>query len=53
MPLKAGDIFVFCSDGISEAMDPDNAEFTSPRVIEVVEQTLSLTHLTLPTSDLV
>jgi sigma-B regulation protein RsbU (phosphoserine phosphatase) len=42
VPLNPGDIFVFCSDGISEAMNEDGAEFTSPRLLEVVERTRSL-----------
>jgi sigma-B regulation protein RsbU (phosphoserine phosphatase) len=42
IPLKAGDIFVFCSDGISEAMNADGAEFTTPRLIEVIERTRTL-----------
>jgi sigma-B regulation protein RsbU (phosphoserine phosphatase) len=37
--LEPGDVFVFCSDGISEAMNEDGEEFTSPRLITVVERT--------------
>jgi sigma-B regulation protein RsbU (phosphoserine phosphatase) len=40
--LQPGDVFVFCSDGISEAMNEDGAEFTSERLIEVVERTRHL-----------
>jgi sigma-B regulation protein RsbU (phosphoserine phosphatase) len=35
-PLKPGDVFVFCSDGVSEAMNDKQEEFTQPRLIEVV-----------------
>jgi phosphoserine phosphatase RsbU/P len=41
--LSPGDVFVICSDGISEAMNEDNEEFTSSRLIAVVEQTRHLT----------
>ncbi len=37
--LAPGDVFVICSDGISEAMNEDGEEFTSSRLIAVVEQT--------------
>jgi len=37
--LTPGDVFVICSDGISEAMNEDGEEFTSPRLIAVVERT--------------
>lgn len=37
--LHAGDVFVFCSDGVSEAMNPAGQEFTSERLIEIVERT--------------
>ena len=37
--LSPGDVFVICSDGISEAMNEDSEEFTSSRLIAVVEQT--------------
>ncbi len=42
VPLNPGDVFVFCSDGISEAMDADGTEFTSPRLLEVVERSRAL-----------
>lgn len=35
-PLLAGDIFVFCSDGVSEAMNAAGEEFTPERLLEVV-----------------
>jgi len=38
IPLHAGDVFVFCTDGIFEAADPDGAEFGAKRVCEVVQQ---------------
>ena len=33
-------MFVFCSDGISEAFDEAGQEFGAPRVIDVIERTL-------------
>jgi phosphoserine phosphatase RsbU/P len=36
--LHSGDLFVFCSDGVFEAMDPDGQEFTAARLLEVVER---------------
>ena len=36
VPLKAGDVFVFCTDGISEAMNESGEEFGSPRLAEIV-----------------
>jgi sigma-B regulation protein RsbU (phosphoserine phosphatase) len=35
-PLHAGDVFVFYSDGVSEAMNERQQEFTSPRLLQVV-----------------
>jgi sigma-B regulation protein RsbU (phosphoserine phosphatase) len=37
LALHAGDVFVFCSDGVSEAMNAAGQEYTSERLIEVVE----------------
>jgi len=37
--LTAGDLFVICSDGIFEAMNEENEEFTASRLLEVVERT--------------
>jgi sigma-B regulation protein RsbU (phosphoserine phosphatase) len=37
--LTAGDVFVICSDGISEAMNEDSEEFTSARLLDVVRRT--------------
>ncbi len=35
-PLQAGDVFVFCTDGVFEAMNETGQEFTSERLLEVV-----------------
>lgn len=40
--LKPGDTFVFCSDGIFEAMDEHGEEFTAARLIDVIERSRSL-----------
>jgi sigma-B regulation protein RsbU (phosphoserine phosphatase) len=40
--LAPGDIFVFCSDGIFEAMNEESQEFMAHRLIEVVEHTRAL-----------
>ena len=37
-PLTAGDVFVFCSDGVSEAMNRRSEEFTSARLVDVVSR---------------
>jgi sigma-B regulation protein RsbU (phosphoserine phosphatase) len=36
-PLVDGDVYIFCSDGVSEAMNRKNEEFTSARLLPVVE----------------
>jgi sigma-B regulation protein RsbU (phosphoserine phosphatase) len=36
--LTAGDIFVFCTDGIYEANDHQEQEFGAPRVMEIVDR---------------
>jgi len=41
-PLAADDVFVFCSDGVSEAMNSRGEEFTPPRLVDVVKQVRSL-----------
>jgi sigma-B regulation protein RsbU (phosphoserine phosphatase) len=41
-PLRAGDLFVFCSDGVYEAMNGAGQEFTAERLIEVVSRTREL-----------
>jgi sigma-B regulation protein RsbU (phosphoserine phosphatase) len=38
LPLGKDDIFIFCSDGVSEAMNVRSEEFTSEGVIKVVER---------------
>jgi sigma-B regulation protein RsbU (phosphoserine phosphatase) len=35
--LHAGDVFVFCSDGVFDAMNERGLEFTSERLIRIVE----------------
>ena len=40
--LRAGDLFVFCSDGVFEAMNAASQEFTAPRLLEVVKRTRQL-----------
>jgi sigma-B regulation protein RsbU (phosphoserine phosphatase) len=37
--LHPGDVFVFCSDGITEAFDEEGREFGTARLIGVVERT--------------
>jgi phosphoserine phosphatase RsbU/P len=36
-PLAAGDVFVFCTDGVYEAMSPAGEDFTTSRVIDVID----------------
>jgi sigma-B regulation protein RsbU (phosphoserine phosphatase) len=43
VPIHSGDVFVFCSDGVSEAMNRKNEEFGSGRLIDVVSKTKHLT----------
>ncbi len=38
LPLKKGDLFVFCSDGIFEAMNEDGQEFGAARLCDVVRE---------------
>jgi sigma-B regulation protein RsbU (phosphoserine phosphatase) len=40
--LHTGDLFVFCSDGVSEAMTVNGEEFGSGRLIEIVERSREL-----------
>ena len=40
--LRIGDLFVFCTDGVYEAMNADNAEFGTARVIEIVREARGL-----------
>jgi phosphoserine phosphatase RsbU/P len=46
--LSPGDIYVFCTDGVYEALNADGEEFTTARVIEVLEA-----HRDLPAQALV
>ncbi|MDO8678717.1 MAG: GAF domain-containing protein [Acidobacteriota bacterium] len=43
VPLASGDVFVLCSDGISEAFDEAGKEFGAARVMEVVERNCAKT----------
>jgi sigma-B regulation protein RsbU (phosphoserine phosphatase) len=43
LPLKAGDTYVFCTDGIFEAFDAQGREFGAERLIEVLERSRDLT----------
>ena len=36
--LHAGDVFVFCTDGVFEAMNAHGQEFTAARLLDVVER---------------
>ena len=38
-PLEVDDVWVFCSDGVYEAMDADGREFTAARLLPVIERT--------------
>jgi sigma-B regulation protein RsbU (phosphoserine phosphatase) len=38
LPLKTGDVFVFCTDGIFEAMNEEGVEFGARRLCEVIQQ---------------
>jgi sigma-B regulation protein RsbU (phosphoserine phosphatase) len=40
--LHTGDVFVFCSDGVFEAMNVNGGEFGAARLIEIVERTRQL-----------
>jgi sigma-B regulation protein RsbU (phosphoserine phosphatase) len=42
-PLARGDVYVFCSDGVSEAMNSRQEEFGSNRLLEVVSKSRQLT----------
>lgn len=42
LALHAGDVFVFCSDGVFEAMNGAGQEFTAERLIEVAARTRDL-----------
>ena len=40
--LHSGDLFVFCSDGVFEAMDSTGQEFTAARLLEVIGRSREL-----------
>src|ERR687897_700794 len=40
--LHAGDVFVFCTDGVFEAMNAQGQEFTGDRLLEVVRASRDL-----------
>ena len=40
--LHAGDVFVFCTDGVFEAMNANAEEFTAARLVEVVTRSRDL-----------
>ena len=40
--LQAGDVFVFCTDGVFEAMNEASQEFTAERLLEVVGRSRDL-----------
>jgi sigma-B regulation protein RsbU (phosphoserine phosphatase) len=42
VPLAAGDVFVFCSDGVFEAEDAAGLEFGAERLLDVVSRTRTL-----------
>ena len=42
VPLIAGDVFVFCTDGVFEAMNALGQEFTSSRLLDVVGRSTDL-----------
>ena len=41
-PLQGGDVFVFCTDGVFEAMNENGQEFTGERLLEVVGRSRDL-----------
>ena len=42
LPIAKDDVFMFCSDGVSEAMNRKSEEFTSEGVISVVQKSRTL-----------
>jgi sigma-B regulation protein RsbU (phosphoserine phosphatase) len=42
LPLALDDVFVFCSDGVSEAMNSRSEEFGAERLMDVVRQSRAL-----------
>jgi sigma-B regulation protein RsbU (phosphoserine phosphatase) len=41
--LHAGDVFVFCTDGVFEAMNANGEEFTAARLVDIVTRSRDLT----------
>ena len=41
-PVRSGDVYLFCSDGVTEAMNEQGEEFTSARLLDVVKATRDL-----------
>jgi sigma-B regulation protein RsbU (phosphoserine phosphatase) len=41
-PLQAGEVYVFCTDGVFEAMNAQSQEFTASRLVEVVSRSRDL-----------
>ena len=42
LPLSPGDVFVFCSDGVTEAMNSNGEEYTSDRLTDVISRSRDL-----------
>ena len=42
LPLSPGDVFVFCSDGVTEAMNSEGEEYTSERLTDVISRSRDL-----------
>lgn len=42
LPLSPGDVFVFCSDGVTEAMNSLGEEYTTDRLVDVISQSRDL-----------
>ena len=42
LPLSPGDVFVFCSDGVTEAMNANGDEYTTARLVDVIRQSRDL-----------
>ena len=40
--LQAGDVYVFCTDGVFEAMNEHGQEFTATRLLDVVGRSREL-----------
>jgi len=47
IPLKRGDLFVFCTDGIFEAMNAEGVEFGARRLSDVVQAHLDASARTI------